>query len=101
MWKTLLYIKGMGRVSTKRKRGRPPAGVRENGEPELTSKYPKLSIAIRPSTKAALNAVATLENRPIWRIVEDGIRRYIEGLPPEDRRVVRAIVGRAEARQPH
>jgi hypothetical protein len=95
----LLYIESMGRAPLKRKPGRPPAGIGTDGQPELTSKYPKLSIAVRPSTKAALAAVATLEKRPIWRIVEDGIRRYIESLPPEDRRVVRAIVGRSEARQ--
>lgn len=75
----------------KKKRGRPPAAIGKDGEPEMTSKYPKLSIAIRPSTRAALNAVATLESRPIWLIVEDGIRRYIQGLPPEDRKMVEAI----------
>lgn len=64
----------------------------------MTSKYPKLSIAIRPSVKAALAAAATLESRPIWQIVEDGIHRYIAAMPPEDRRVVEAIVRRTEQR---
>lgn len=62
----------------------------------MTSKYPKLSIAIRPSTKAALSAVATLEDRPVWLIVEDGVRRYIEGMAPEDQRMVDAIASRVE-----
>jgi hypothetical protein len=86
----------MGRAPRKSKPGRPPAGIGKDGKPEMTSKYPKLSIAIRPSTKAALTAVATLETRPIWLIVEDGIRRYIEGMPPEDRRMVEAIARRTE-----
>ena len=89
----------MGHIAAKRKPGRPPAGIGKDGKPEMTSKYPKLSIAIRPSTKAALSAVATLENRPIWLIVEDGIRRYVEGLPLEDRRMVEAIARRAMDRQ--
>lgn len=62
----------------------------------MTSNYPKLSITIRPATKAALTAVATLQARPIWLIVEDGIRRYIELMPPEDRRMVEAIARRKE-----
>jgi hypothetical protein len=81
----------MGRAPVKKKRGRPPAAIGKDGKPEMTSRYPKLSIAIRPSTRAALNAVATLESRPIWLIVEDGIRRYIESLPAEDRKMVEAI----------
>ncbi|MEN6532410.1 MAG: hypothetical protein ABFD89_02035 [Bryobacteraceae bacterium] len=90
----LLYIENVGRTPVKRRPGRPPAGIGKDGKPEMTSKYPKLSIAIRPSTKAALSAVATLEDRPVWLIVEDGIRRYIEGLTPEDRRIVDAIASR-------
>ncbi|MEN6534996.1 MAG: hypothetical protein ABFD89_15120 [Bryobacteraceae bacterium] len=65
----------------------------------MTSKYPKLSIAIHPSTKAALSAVATLEDRPVWLIVEDGVRRYIEGMTPEDRRMVDAIANRVQGRK--
>lgn len=88
----------MGRESLKRRTGRPPAGTGKDGKPEMTSQYPKLSITIRPSTKAALAAVSALENRPIWLIVEDSIRRYVEAMPAEDRRMVEAIVRRAESR---
>ena len=88
----------MGRAPVKRKPGRPPAAVGKDGKPEMTSKFPKLSVAIRPATKAALSAVATIEGRPIWQIVEDGIRRYIDGMPPEDRRMVDALARRTEGR---
>jgi predicted NAD/FAD-binding protein len=60
----------------------------------MTSKYPKLSIAIRPSVRASLTAVATLENRPIWLIVQDGISQYIQAMTPEDRSMVEAIARR-------
>jgi hypothetical protein len=88
----------MGRTPEKRKPGRPPAGTGKDGKPEMTSKYPKLSIAIRPSLKAALSAVATLESRPIWLIVEDSLKQYIAALPPEDRRMVEALARRAESK---
>ena len=88
----------MGHGVVKRKPGRPPAGIGKNGKPEMTSRYPKLSISIRPSLKAALTAVAALEGRPIWLIVEDGIRQYMEAMSPEDRRMVEAISRRAESK---
>lgn len=89
----------MGRTPERRKSGRPPAGVGKDGAPEMTSQYPKLSIAIRPSTKAALSAVAALESRPIWLIVEEAFLRYVEAMPADDRRMVEAFVRRAESRQ--
>jgi hypothetical protein len=89
----------MARAPVKRKPGRPAAAIGKDGTPEMTSKYPKLSVAIRPATKAALTAVATLENRPIWLIVEDGIHRYIAAMAPEDRRMVEAIARRTEERK--
>jgi hypothetical protein len=67
-----------------------------DGKPEMTSKYPKLSISIRPSVKAALAAVSTLESRPVWLIVEDSINRYIETMRPADRHLVEAIARRRE-----
>ncbi len=84
---------------TKRKAGRPPAAIGKDGKPEMTSKYPKLSVAIRPSTRSALNALATLQGRPIWLIVEDSLRAYIEGLSAEDRRIVETLARRTEAHQ--
>jgi predicted NAD/FAD-binding protein len=44
-------------------------------------------------------SAATLESRPSWLIVEDGIRQYIEAMAPEDRRVLEAITRRTELRR--
>jgi hypothetical protein len=44
-------------------------------------------------------SAATLESRPIWLIVEDGIRQYIEAMAPEDRRMLEAITRRTELRR--
>ena len=83
------------RSKTAPKMGRPPAGTAADGKPEKTSLYPKLTVSIRPTTKAKLDAVAAIEKKPAWRIVEDGIVLYVEGMPPEDRRMVDAIARRS------
>jgi predicted NAD/FAD-binding protein len=82
---------GVMRSKTAPKMGRPPAGTAADGKPEKTSEYPKLTISIRPTTKAKLDAVAYLEKKPAWRIVDAGIRLYVERMPPEGRRRVDEI----------
>lgn len=83
------------RSKTAPKMGRPPAGTAADGKPEKTSEYPKLTISIRPTTKAKLDAVSAIEKKPAWRIVEDGIGLYMNGMPVEDRRMVDAIARRS------
>ncbi len=79
--------------------GRPPAGVGKDGKPEKTSTYPKLTISIHPSTRAALEAISAVEGKPAWRIVDRGIGLYLEGMAPEDRKAVEGVVNRREARR--
>jgi hypothetical protein len=85
-------------TAPKRKPGRPPASTASDGSPELTSKFPKLSISIRPSTKSALAAVATLEGRAIWLIIEDSIHGYIAAMAKDDQKVIEALAHRMENR---
>jgi hypothetical protein len=81
-----------------KKMGRPPEGLGKGAEPEKIADYPRLSLTVRPITKAKLEAVTTLEGRPAWRIVEDSINLYVERMPAEDRRAVEAIAKRSTAR---
>ena len=83
------------RSKTAPKMGRPPAATAADGKPEKTSLYPKLTISIRPTTKAKLDAVSAIEKKPAWKIVEDGIGLYVDGMPAEDRRMVDAIARRS------
>jgi hypothetical protein len=83
------------RSKTTPKMGRPPAGTAPDGKPEKTSEYPKLTVSIRPATKAKLDAVVAIEKKPAWRIVEDGIGLYVDEMPAEDRRMVDAIARRS------
>jgi len=48
--------------------GRPLASLGRSGEPAKISDYPRLSLTVRPITKAKLEAVTTLEKRPGWKI---------------------------------
>ena len=78
----------------KKRVGRPPAGTGKTGEPERISDYPKLAVTVRPVTRALLNAVATLENRSAWQIVDDSINQYVERMPLPDRRIVESVTKR-------
>ena len=81
------------RSKTTPKMGRPPAGAALDGKPEKTSEYPKLTVSIRPATKAKLDAVTALEKKPAWKVVEDGITLYVDKMPAEDRRMVETVAG--------
>ena len=78
--------------------GRPPAAKNSKGQPELTSTWPKLAVSVRPSVRALVQALAMLEGRPAWQVVEDALRQYAERLPPEDRKIAEALVRRNNAK---
>lgn len=88
----------MPNTEEKRKRGRVPVGVGPNGEPELTSKYPKLAISIRPAMKMRLDAASTLTRLPAWRIVDQALVKYLESISPEDRKAIESMARRIEER---
>jgi hypothetical protein len=81
----------------KRKPGR-PSGSGPSGEAELVSGLPKLSVSIRPRVRAALDAVAMVEGRVTWKVVESCILHYVDDLPTEDRKLVEAFISRAGGR---
>lgn len=78
----------------KSKLGRPPAAVNEKGMPEKTSEFPKLTVSIRPRTKAMLDAIMALEKRSAWMVVEDALLQYRDKMRPADRAAVALIADR-------
>jgi hypothetical protein len=62
----------------KRRRGRPP-GADISG---------RLTIQMRPVTKARLESLGALQQRPLWQIVDTALHLYISTLPGADRRAV-------------
>jgi hypothetical protein len=60
---------------------------------------PKLTISIRPSTKAVLDTLALMARKHAWRIIDELVWKQIERLPTEDRRALEIVAHRAEASQ--
>lgn len=59
----------------KRKRGRPPAGLRPG---ERTTDYRRLTLRIPARIHALLEGLAREERLPQWRIVVAALQRYDE-----------------------
>ena len=81
-------------TETQKRMGRPPEGLGKKGEPERIRDYPKLLVTIRPAVRSRLRAMASVENRPAWQIVEDSLAMYFDQLSPERRRAVQTAVRR-------
>jgi hypothetical protein len=54
---------------------------------------------MRPATKARLKAIAELESRSEWRVVEDSIALYFDQMSPKARRAVDTVLKRAAAKR--
>ena len=79
---------------TGKRMGRPPEGSGKKGEPERIRDYPKLLVTVRPAVRSRLRAMASVEGRPAWHIVEGALAMYFEQLPPERRRAVHSAMRR-------
>lgn len=64
--------------SGKRGRGRPP-GADTSG---------RLTIQMRPATKARLESLGALQRRPLWQIIDTALHIYFDTLPAAGRRAV-------------
>lgn len=83
------------KTEARKRMGRPPEGCSSEGEPEKIRQYPRISLTARPITKLTLEAIALLQQRPAWKIIEDAIRAYLAALKPEDQKAVEAVVTRS------
>ena len=75
-----------------RGRGRPTAGMRPG---ERSSHYKQLTMRVPDETRAELQAIAEVLERPMWRAVVHAVRAYIgsgPGLTADQRRQAQAKV---------
>ena len=80
----------------KRKKGRPPAGRDEKGRPvPVSSTYKQTTVRLRPTIKAALDALALIQRDDRSSIIERALEELIERLPAEDQAMVRKLQRRA------
>ncbi len=84
--------------SSGRSPGRRPTGVSASGKPELVSNYPKLTISMKPASKARLEALSALTRQPAWRIVDEALKQYMETIPADDKWAIEGMAKRIEAR---
>lgn len=69
--------------------GRPPAGRDDRGRPvPVSTAYKKTTLRLRPSTKAALDALAFVRGTDRSSVVDEALERLISSLPPSDREAV-------------
>ena len=64
----------------------------------MVSQHPKMTISMRPATKARLEAYCTLSRQAAWQIVDDAVKMYLETIPAEDKFAVEGMAKRIEAR---
>src|SRR5262245_27040580 len=76
--------------SSTRKRGRPPAGPRG----EKVSAYPQLTVRLPLETRARLNTLSLLLAQPVWRVIDQAVKVYVQHLTDEDRRILGPLVDR-------
>src|SRR5262245_37094294 len=77
--------------------GRPPAGARAG---ERVKDYPQLSIRLPLDVKAKLQAMSLVRSLPQWRLITEAIECYLRKRPEPERRMVRALAGRARRARP-
>jgi hypothetical protein len=62
------------------------------------SRLPKMTISMKPPTKARLEAYSTLSRMPAWKIVDEALKQFLETIPAEDKWAVEGMAKRIEAR---
>lgn len=75
----------------KRTVGRPPKGKSASGQPVPISKYPKLTIYMPGVLRAQLRAVAVMQRKPVWEVVNEAVESYIRNLSKEQRQVLESL----------
>jgi hypothetical protein len=83
----------------KRKAGRPPEGIAEDGSPALVSKYPKTMIYMKPLVRAKVKALSSVAGEPTWKIVNDALELYFKSLAKADRLVLEMVERRQGQKQ--
>lgn len=82
----------MRRISSRRS-GRPPAGLRPG---ERVSDYPQLSTRIPVEAYELLQAIATVQDVPQWRVIADALDRYVNDLTGDEQALLDELLRRAE-----
>lgn len=58
-------------------------------------KYPATTLTMDPTTRVRLDAMSTLFQQPVWRVVDRALVHFLESLDEADREAVETIASRA------
>ena len=78
----------MRQKPTRRKIGRPAAGVREG---EMVKNYPQISVRIPPDARLRLIALSKVCRVPQWRLVLNAVNCYMSAQSPDVRQLIDRI----------
>jgi hypothetical protein len=76
--------------------GRPTTGIRPG---EKASEYRLFAVRLPDDTRASLDAIGRVVDRPIWQVIVDAVAAYLgdaESLSESDRRLAHALLKRSE-----
>ncbi len=87
------YTIGLMKPNTARtKIGRPPTAIGKDGKPlSKSADFGRLTISMRNETRAKLDALAAVEHRSAWEVVEDALCIYASKLGTSERKIVEAL----------
>lgn len=72
------------------------------GDIDTATNLPKATFYLRPGLKEYLNTMALYFNTPVYKLVIEAIDKFIEQLPPEDRKTIDLIHNATQKkRRPH
>jgi len=72
------------------------------GDIDTATNLPKATFYLRPGLKEYLNTMALYFNTPVYKLVIEAIDKFIEQLPPEDRKTIDLIHSATQKkRKPH
>lgn len=72
------------------------------GDLDTATNLPKATFYLRPGLKEYLNTMALYFNTPVYKLVIEAIDKFIEQLPPEDRKTIDLIHNATQKkRKPH
>ena len=92
-----LMTSTQGRMNHKKKDVAPTLGTWQGWRARQDQRLPSAVDDRSANHQAKLEALTTLERRPAWKIVDDGINLYVHQIPLEDRRMVETLGKRAMA----
>lgn len=64
---------------------------RQSDKTVKVSEMPKLTITMRPETKARLEALRSINREPAWKIIDDALEAHFKSLSLKDRRALEML----------